>query len=191
VTHYTDEAILKGIKQSDNDVLDSIYQRFYPQIKYLVTSNSGDEDDAQDIFQEAVIVVFNKLSKDELQLTCSFKTYLYSVSRLLWLKQLEKKRIKNEETYDETYVDAQVQEEGIIDVYEQNDKYRLYQEHFKNLSSDCQKVLQLFMDKVPLRKIAEIMGYGSEKYAKKRKYICKETLVNSIQQDPKYKELLQ
>lgn len=191
MTHYTDEAILEGILLKDNDVLDSVYQKFYPQIKYLVTSNSGDEDDAQDVFQEAVIIIYNKLSNDQLQLTCSFKTYLYSVSRLLWLKQLEKKRIKNEENYDETYVDAQVQEEGIIDVYEQNDRYRLYQDHFKELSEDCQKVLKLFMDKVPLKKIAEIMGYASEKYAKKRKYTCKENLVNSIQQDPKYKELLQ
>jgi hypothetical protein len=107
----------------------------------------------------------------------------------MWLKQLEKKKYKGEEIYDENMTDSRVDNENILDQIETNERFRLYQKYFKQLNEDCQKVLELFLNKVPLREIAEIMGYSSEKYAKKRKYICKEILINNIQKDPKYKEL--
>ncbi|MDP4206820.1 MAG: hypothetical protein Q8859_12585, partial [Bacteroidota bacterium] len=65
---------------------------------------------------------------------------------------------------------------------------RLYQKHFKSLGADCQKILQLYFDKVSLKQITQIMGFKSELYAKKRKYKCKEYLVKSIKQDLEYKK---
>lgn len=155
----------------------------------MIVSNSGSDEEAQDVFQEALIVIYNKLVNKELELYCTFKTYLYSVSRLMWLKQLEKKKYKSEEIYDENMTDLRVDDKNILDQIETNERFRLYQKYFKQLNEDCRKVLELFINKVPLREIAEIMGYSSEKYAKKRKYICKEILINNIQKDPKYKEL--
>ena len=74
---------------------------------------------------------------------------------------------------------------------EKNEKYGLYQKHFNTLSTDCQKLLQLFFEKVPLKEIAGLMGYKSEKYAKKRKFKCKELLVNRIKQDTEFKKILE
>ena len=71
-----------------------------------------------------------------------------------------------------------------------NERYRLYQKHFTNLGKDCQKILQLYFDKVPLKNIAQIMGFKSEKYAKKRKFKCKEYLIKSIKQDLEYNKIL-
>ena len=72
----------------------------------------------------------------------------------------------------------------------ENEKYRLFQKHFLKLSEDCKKILKLFMNKVPLREIAEIMGFKTEKYAKTRKFMCKEKLKNAIFNDPNYKKYL-
>lgn len=188
MTEFSVEEILEGIRKHDGEVLEFIYKSFYQQIKFFVKSNSGNEDDAQDIYQEALIVIYRKLKKNELVITdCSFNTYLYSICRLLWLKQLDKRRIKN----DLYYEDYQIidDEDDIIQVYEQSEKFKLYQKHFKKLKKDCRKVLELSLEKVPLKEIATIMGYKSEKYAKKRKYQCKEKLVENIKKDPKYKEL--
>ncbi len=185
----TDEEILKGILERDNAIFNYIYENLYNQVKYMIVSNSGSDEEAQDVFQEALIVIYNKLVNKELELYCTFKTYLYSVSRLMWLKQLEKKKYKSEEIYDENMTDLRVDDKNILDQIETNERFRLYQKYFKQLNEDCRKVLELFINKVPLREIAEIMGYSSEKYAKKRKYICKEILINNIQKDPKYKEL--
>jgi hypothetical protein len=71
----------------------------------------------------------------------------------------------------------------------ENEKHKLYQLHFLNLSEDCQKVLQLFLKKISLREIANIMGYKTEKYAKTRKFNCKEELKTRILNDPNYLKL--
>ena len=77
------------------------------------------------------------------------------------------------------------------ELVEKNERFKLYQKHFQMLGSDCQKLLQLFFDKVPLKQIAQIMGYSGEKYVKKRKFKCKEYLVTSIKQDVNFKKISQ
>ncbi len=182
------EEILDGIRQNDVEILQYVYKTFYPQVKYFINANSGTEDDAQDIFQEAIIIIFRKLKDEQLEISCTFSTYLYSVCKLLWLKQLEKRKVQNELSIDKTdYIDLPDDTQTLM---ESSERYRLYQDNFKKLSEDCIRVLELSLQKIPLKKIAEIMGYKSEKYAKKRKFICKERLIEKIKSDPKFKELM-
>jgi len=187
--HYSNDKIIHGILQNDNFILQYIYNKYYPEIDSFILKNNGVEEDANDIFQEGIIIIYRKIKNNQLSLRCSFGTYLYSVCKLLWLKQLREKRtrllvkeklplyLKNKEYQD------------IIETIEQNERYSLYQKYFLKLGKDCQKTLQLFLDKVPLKNIAKLMGYKNEKYAKKKKYKCKETLINNIKQDRRFKEL--
>jgi RNA polymerase sigma factor (sigma-70 family) len=187
VQEYTVEAILNGIKERETQVLDFIYNNYYHQIRIFITQNQGSKEDAKDIYQDAMLVIYQKLQQNNLKLTCSFNTYLYSVSRLLWLKQLERRKLWKQFTEDaENYVNL---DESIVSLFELNERYKLYQTHFKRLSFSCQKVLELFLARIPLKEIARILGFKSESYAKKRKHQCKEKLVNSIKNDPEYQEL--
>ncbi len=187
--HYIEESLLEGIKLNDSDTLEYIYKKFYPSIRNFVILNSGTEDDAKDIFQESVIVIYRRVKTEKsFTISCSIKTYLYSISKNLWLKELESRKIerenlKNTEEFEST--DCEIDEPVTTT---QEDRFKLYQSHYLCLSKDCQKVLRLFMEKVPLKEIAQIMGYASEKYAKKRKYQCKEILVKRIQNDPYFKK---
>ncbi len=184
---YTVEAILNGIRDRDTKVLDFVYDNYYHQIRVFVTQNQGSKEDAKDIYQDAMLVIYQKLQQNNLRLTCSFNTYLYSVSRLLWLKQLERRKLWKQYTEDaENFVSL---DDSIITIFEMNERYKLYQTHFKRLSFSCQKVLELFLARIPLKEIARILGFKSEQYAKKRKHQCKEKLVNSIKNDPEYQEL--
>ncbi|MFA8433922.1 MAG: RNA polymerase sigma factor [Marinifilaceae bacterium] len=183
---YTTEAILEGISRSNNDVLKYVYSKFYPSIRNFIENNNGNEEDARDLFQEAIIVIYRKMKKEPLVLNCNFKTYIYSVCKLLWLKQLEKRR-QNNEVSDDSLLDNRLDE--VTQNWEETERYRLYQKHFLRLGDDCQKVLRLSLEKVSLKKIAEIMGYKGEKYAKKRKFQCKQQLVESIKNDNQYNEV--
>lgn len=183
------DEILDGIREHNTIVLEHIYQVYYDQIKYLVLSNSGTQNDAEDIYQEALIVIYRKLKKGKLEIeNCSFNTYLYSVCKLLWLKQLEKKKIKPDEMAEQDNL-SNSEQDDLLKVYEKSEKYKLFQKHFNRLQSDCKEVLELALERFSLREIASKMGYGSEKYAKKKKYLCKERLIESIKKDPKYNEL--
>lgn len=191
MANYTNEELLHGILRNDNLILQYIYKNFFYKISYFIKKNSGDDDDANDIFQEAIIIIYRKLKANDLVLDCSFETYLYSVCRFLWLKQLEKRKTEKEKIQDNHEFNADIYDNAFESTVDMNEKYRLYQKHFKNLGTDCQKVLQMFFDKVPLKQIAQVMGFQSEKYAKKRKYKCKEYLVKSIKQDIEYKKILE
>ncbi len=187
LVHYTVEAILEGLKNSDSVVLEYVYKKYFPIVRFFVIKNSGTDEDAKDIFQEAIILIFKRLKEGTLDLTCAFKTYLFSVCRILWLRQLEKKKVRNEVVTDnQTFVHLDDDIEGMAAEQEQ---FRVYQKHFQLLHKDCQQILQLFLKKVPLKEIAQIMSIKSDKYLKKRKYECKEALIKRIQNDPEFKRL--
>ncbi|MFA5328248.1 MAG: sigma-70 family RNA polymerase sigma factor [Prolixibacteraceae bacterium] len=187
---YSNLDLLNGILRNDTIVLQYIYKNFYSKINFFIKKNSGDDDDANDIFQEAIIIIYRKLKANELVLDCTFETYLYSVCRFLWLKQLDKRKIEKEKIKDNHDYHEDIYDDNLEKVADLNERYRLYQKHFTNLGKDCQKILQLYFDKVPLKSIAQIMGFKSEKYAKKRKFKCKEYLIKSIKQDLEYNKIL-
>ncbi|VAW20298.1 hypothetical protein MNBD_BACTEROID01-1185 [hydrothermal vent metagenome] len=189
---YSDQQIQRGILKNDNLVLQYIYKQFFYKVNSFIRNNSGVEDDAGDIFQEAIIVIFRKLKEDDSIFdNRSFQTYLFTVCRYLWLKQLESRRIEKEKIKDTLPFREDIYDNSMAELASKNERYGLYQKHFKNLSTDCQKIMQMFFEKIPLRQIAQIMGYKSEKYAKKRKYKCKEILINRIKQDADYKKILE
>lgn len=188
--HYSDEAIIEGLRLRSDYIIKYIYQELFPMILFLVTKNNGSEEDAEDVFQDSLIIVFKKIKANEFDLSCSFRTYLYSVSRNLWLQKLSKRKQFSREFSDvETYItmtDYALSEKN----QDELEKFRLYQQHFLTLNDDCQKVLLLFMKKVSLKDIAIEMGYKTEKYAKTRKYLCKEELKKRIINDPKCQKFL-
>ena len=182
------EEILDGLRNRDTNVLDYIYKNFFHQIKVFVNQNNGSDEDAQDIYQDAVLVIYQKTKKENLTINCSFSTYLYSVCRLLWLKQLEQR--KQRKMFVEESVKFVELEDDIANLYDSNEKYKLYQDHFKKLSYNCQKILELFLARIQLKEIARILGFKSDQYVKKRKHQCKEKLIASIKSDPRFNEIM-
>jgi len=187
---YSNEEILRGILRNNSLILRYIYKTYFHKIHSFVTNNNGDTEEANDVFQETIIVIYRKLKEDNLVLSnCTFETYLISVCKLLWLKQLQKKKeniVKTEDlhVYTEKIID------DLTDIIRKNEKYKLFQDHFQKMGKDCQTILQLFFEKVPLKQITEVMGYSSENYTKKRKHQCKEYLVRSIKQDINFKKII-
>ena len=187
---YSNIELLNGILRNDTIVLQYIYKNFYSNINFFIKKNNGDEEDANDIFQEAIIIIYRKLKANDLILDCTFDTYLYSICRFIWLKELEKRKTEQENIKDNHEFNDGIYDDSLQMIFDKNERYRLYQKHFAILGKDCQKILQLYFEKVPLQTIANIMGFKSEKYAKKRKFNCKEYLIKSIKQDMHYKNIL-
>lgn len=190
--HYIEESLLEGIRLHDSDTLEYIYKKFYPSVKAFVNSNSGNDDDARDIFQEAIIVIYRKVNEESFAITCAFKTYVYAIVKNLWLKELERRRtgdvtLKTESDFE--VAEETLEESSFGDP--KSERFKLYQKHFLTLSEDCQKVLRLFFAKQSLIEISQVMGFGSEKYAKKRKFQCKEILIKRIKNDPEFNKIKQ
>jgi RNA polymerase sigma factor (sigma-70 family) len=186
---YSDEAIIEGLRLRKENIIKFVYREFFTMTRHLIINNSGTDQDAEDVFQDALVIVYKRIIIDELSLNSSLKTFFYSVCRNIWLQRLSKLKEQNHVFVDFESITA-IPEPSIEEIQNiENAKHKLYQTHFLNLSEDCQKVLQLFLKKISLREIASIMGYKTENYAKVRKYNCKEELKTRILNDPNYLKL--
>jgi RNA polymerase sigma factor (sigma-70 family) len=188
--HYSDEAILEGLRLRSDYIINFAYKEFFPLVKFLVTDNGGMVEDAEDVFQDGIVTLYNKISSNQLVLTSPFKTYIYSVCRTLWLQKLHKRKAIYDKLTDvEEYIDLP---EDMLDEksVQETEMHRIIQKHFLSLADDCQKVLQLFIKSIPVNEIALIMGFKTENYTKTRKYLCKEELKKRIANDPRSSKFL-
>lgn len=191
MNQISDEAIVEGIKLKSQFVVSYLYEELFPGIVHFVQSNSGTEDDAKDIFQEALIVIYQKSTARDFEFTSSFKNYFFGICRMLWLKKISKSN--PEESVDIAELAGMKEllfEDDMIGEMKINAHdlmMGLYQKHFLSLNEECRKILKLHFQKVPFAEIAEIMGLSNEKYAKARKYMCKEKLKQKIKDDPQFK----
>jgi len=178
--------LLHALLAGDNNGIREIYRLYLPRAASLITRNGGNAEDAKDIFQEALIILYEKAQKPGFTLNSSLYTLIYGICRNLWGNRLQKRSGSNVTFSGEGKYRFDEDTEKSIEQAEEN---KVFWDSFNRLGEDCQKLLRLFFDKVRMEKIAELMGYGSVSYAKKRKFQCKERLVDIVKADLRYQEL--
>lgn len=181
---YTIEELTEGIRNRDDKILQYIYSDYFPPIEKYILNNSGNSQDASDIFHDSILILYQKLKENSLDINCSLKNYIFGICKVLWLKELKVTGIKTIYPVDLENTFSSEEIEGIED----RERRALFQYHFNRLEEDCRKVLQMFYDGAKLEEIAEIMGYKSENYAKQKKFKCKERLVAMIKNDPRFRK---
>lgn len=187
---YSNEEIIEGILKQSNKVLSYVYESSFRSIRQLVITNNGNVNDAEDIFQDALILIFDKIRNNNLNLNCAFKTYLYSVCRIIWLKELDRRKRKDETIIGEFTGNEIVDvDNDIIELYIKNERLTLYRSIFNDLTEDCRKVLSMFLNKISIKEITDTMNYSSDQHTKNRRYRCKKSLIEKIKSNPKYNEL--
>ncbi len=175
---YSDVEMIAGLKARNEKILRAYYKLFYSGIRHFVLKNSGSDEDARDLFQDVLLVLFQKVRNDSFVLTCTLGTYLYSVSRILWFKELNRRRhISAGSFMIEDYADN---DRDIHETTELNERLEIYRKNFDSLSIDCQKVLRYFIEGMSITEITRKMGYKSEQHTKNRRYRCKQSLIRQI-----------
>lgn len=165
----TDKEMISGLKKGQASAYEALYRNYFSMIRYLVTKNSGSEEDAGDIFQDGIVALFEKLRGGELKLTASLKTYIYSICRNLWLKRLrERGRMKFTDFEKTVEIAAEGPEE---DPTEQ--QKALLKACMDQLGESCRKILERFyFFRMNMQEIADDLGYTNAANAKNQKYKC-------------------
>lgn len=176
----SDKTIIDGIRSQDDKVLNYLYDNFFQSVKNHVLSNSGSEEDVSDVFQDAIITLYQKITSDSFTLTTELKGYFFGIARNIWNVQLRHKR-RNEELKTDFPDDN---DEEVLDTFFQGIMTKAY----NMLKSDCQECLTLYYDGYSYEEIAEKLGLKNESYARRKKYLCKEALMEIIKEDPEYLE---
>ena len=178
--------VLKGFLSGDTEIIGDIYREHYPEVKSYILKNSGTVFDAQDIFQDAIVLTYQKLKSGSLHLQCSLATYIFAVSRNMWMNALRKR--KKVLTWDVPLEISDDLQQDILDELQRKQQQRVYQKYFLTLGKDCQELLRHFFGGKSMRDIADLMNYSSG-YARKKKFECKKRLIEMLESDPLFKEL--
>lgn len=185
---YSNNELLNSLIKQDQTALNYLYKKLFPKVKIMILRLGGDYDDANDVFQESIIILYRKAKNNELNEAIFVEKYLVGICKLIWQKHLSKERarsIKNEKLkYDLTQ-----NEQETVNEYLLSKRKQLYLEHFKLLNEDCQKILTAFLNGMSYAEIAKEQEFISEEYARRKKYLCKGYLTKRIKDDPNYHKL--
>lgn len=166
-----DQRLLEGLARNDYNDVDTIYRENFSLVQSFVLQNNGSFDDARDVFQEAMVVLYEKSRTPGFTLTCQIKTYLYSICRRVWLKKLQ---------HQNRYVAPAEGLEEVVPVEEEIEEKEKLDSDFENmdlamrhLGEPCKSLLEAFyIHKKPMVDIAEEFGYTNADNAKNQKYKC-------------------
>ena len=183
----SENELISGIRNHDSAVLEYVYQTFLPMIEGFVIHHHGNREQAKDVFQEAMIIVYKKIREGDLELTCKFGTYLYAICKNVWIQERKKYQLHAEKLRNQPLVvnDPGPDEDPLL----QNHLTELFNKHFNELSKDCQKILTMFFNNHTVEEIRDDMNYKDLHHAADRKYRCKKSLIKRIMNDPLFKRL--
>ena len=172
----TDDELLMGLAGGSDNALTQLYRRYFPMVLHFVTGNSGSEDEAKDIYQEALIVLFEKVRGGSFELHCQLKTYIYSVSRRLWLKQLAHKNrfmVSDTETPAADSAAVGQMSDDLTDHEERDRQFDLMADSLERLGEPCRTLLDdFYIQHLSMQAITEKFGYTNADNAKTQKYKC-------------------
>lgn len=146
--------------------IDEVVKYLYQDVKIVtkfVKQNSGDGSDANDVFQEAMVIFCQKVTNTGFELTSDIKTYFISICKNVWFNELRKRKKS---------FDASLLNETVYDEIEER-KFQEAEVAFDKLSDSCKKLLNdFYVLKLSMGEIAEKWQVKSQKIVKDRKYKC-------------------
>jgi len=168
-----DREILDRIARGDERALDYLYRKYYRMMTNIVLKNNGTEEEAKDVYQEALLAFWQKAASGNLVLTSKISTFLYSICLNQWRKELDRKsRLTNEEVDGEE-----------VQPHEHKERYRIVMECIAELGDTCKKILTYYyFDGLNMTDIAKKMNFANTDTAKTKKYKCKKRLDSLIKQ---------
>jgi RNA polymerase sigma factor (sigma-70 family) len=162
-----EKEIFERIQKGDEKALEFLYKKYYRMMTKMVITNSGTEEEARDIYQDALIVFWQKATSGNLVMTSKISTYIYSICQNLWRKELErKKRLSNEEKDAFVTLDLDTAE-----------REKIIASCIEQLGDTCKKVLMYYyFEEMSMQDIADKLGFANTDTAKTKKYKCKKKL---------------
>ncbi len=173
---FTDDQFIDGLRSGNNEVLSALYRKYYNIVLKFIVNNSGTEEAAQDIYQETVIVLYENAQKSGFSLNCQLQTYIYSVAKRLWLKQLKKN--------GKTFLFKEEEENEVVDVSSDLSEYQSKEleiekmnRSLEELGEPCATLIKdFYVHKLGMDEIADKFGYTNADNAKNQKYKCLQRL---------------
>ncbi|WDF69446.1 sigma-70 family RNA polymerase sigma factor [Sphingobacterium oryzagri] len=172
-----DLEILRGIEAGNNLAIQKLYKLYFPPIAKMIINNQGSREEAQDIFQETVMVLYDRVTRGNFELSSKLQTFLYAVSKRLWLKQLTRGASKYHKDLIDDLADSLAAEEAIEEHAITEANFLQMEDALNSLGEPCKTILQdFYLKNASMADICEKFGYTNPDNAKNQKYKCLQRL---------------
>lgn len=180
---YTDLEFIEGLRHNQDVVLRALYKKYYNLVLKYVVNNSGTSEAAADIYQETIIVLYENVQKPGFELNCQLQTFIFSIARRLWLKQLRNSghTLRFKEDEEDEVVDVS---EEVSDHLKKESDIEKMNACMEELGEPCKTLLKdFYVYKLSMEEISEKFGYTNADNAKTQKYKCLQRLKRNFFED--------
>ncbi|NVK07910.1 MAG: sigma-70 family RNA polymerase sigma factor [Tenacibaculum sp.] len=181
-----DDFFLNALVKEDKKVILSIYKNNLPKVKKFVLQNKGNKEDAEDVFQRALLQIGVRYRREKFCITTSFDAYLFTVCKNLWRRELNK--YKKEVTNNDVVELYNEENDNSLALIEQK-RQELFMEKLNVISDNCREILLMFFAKTSYAEIVQVTNYSSEVVVRQRVFKCKKKLTEIIKADKRYNSL--
>ena len=187
---HPDQKYINALLENDTVVLEELYHKFSEKIKWMIIRNNGAETDAADIFQDALLSIYNKAKAGDFTLTCPLEAFLYLICKNKWLNTLNKKKTQKvtiTDTEGFNYIgedNFKLAEDCVL----QQERNNLLTEKLAEMGDSCKKILRLSWSGIAMDEVAKQLNV-TYAYARKKKSECMARLITLVKQSPKFNSL--
>jgi RNA polymerase sigma factor (sigma-70 family) len=178
-TRKNNDKIINGIVGGNQEVINDLYEYEFPKVVDLIIKNSGSVEIAKDVFQDGIVILIEKVYAKRLDLTCSVKTYLYSICKYLWFDQLRRNKREKQmiDFFDEEYNTNDI----FVHFYNTPDIFENVSIAINTLGDPCKLLLECYYyQNLSWEEIADKLGYANAASARNQKYKCLERIRKTV-----------
>ncbi|WP_240915392.1 RNA polymerase sigma factor [Chitinophaga oryziterrae] len=150
----------------------AIYKKAFPIVARYVARMGGSLEEAQDIFQDSLVIYYEKAVSTQPEIIISEKAYLMGIAKRLWLQRFKASN-KNQPLNDqniEVVPEEQLATEKIL-------------HYLETAGKKCMELLKAYYyDHLPVDNVAALFGYSGKHSATVAKYKCLEKVRETIKQ---------
>ena len=169
-----DKTLIRRIQENDRTVLGDVYAKFRKMVISHIKNHGGSNEEAEDIYQESIIVFWQNVSSGKFELTAKISTYLVAVAKNKWMVELRKRKFNITEDPPEN---TQNDDPLILDEMIENEDSEKIRTALDQIQPVCKKLLILFyFEERSMEEIAQILQFANPNVAKSKKYQCKDAL---------------
>ena len=186
---HTDQYLIDGLAQNNSSIIQEIYKRYSPKMYHWIQQHQGDHEQAQDIFQEAIIDIYRKVCDKPFVLTCPFDAFLFVVIRNKWYSFLKSRKVvmvTNDE--DNRYPITGVVEQDAHKVMQYEKQHKLLSDKLEQLHEGCRELLKLSWQGLGMEEVANRLNV-TYAYVRKKKSQCMAKLIESIKNSEQFHQL--
>lgn len=186
VSNYSDAELLQMIKTGHNldGVIKYLYRSHFVKANIYIKQNSGNQEDAEDIFQDVIVSFIQLVQKDKFRGDSSISTFIYVLIRNAWLNEL--KRRKRSKLREEKYENEKDKSEvGASEYIVNRELKNQVVELIGSLGENCKKILMAFYyDNLSIQEILLNLHYENEQVVRNKKYKCLQKLQEILALQP-------